>query len=223
MITQVFTDALQVVHDIDAKFLQACCLSDPGNFQKLRRVDGAGANDDFAIGLRFTHLTTKIVTHAGTTLASEDKTLGQCIRLNVQIGAAARRIEIAIGRAHTAALADRCLRHADAFLARAVVVICIVNPDFGGGGDNLVVDLTLLNILGDLERSVAAPIFIVALALIALHLLKDRQDVLIAPTAVAQLRPSVVVERLAAHEDHAVDRTRATEQLAARHGDAPAA
>src|SRR3546814_4455377 len=42
------------------------------------------------------------------------------------------------------------------------------------------------------------------------------------PAAVAELRPGVVVERLATDIEHAVDRTRAAEGLAARNRNRPA-
>ena len=58
---------------------------------------------------------------------------------------------------------------------------------------------------------------------VALHRLEDRQHVLPAPAAVAELGPVVVVLALAAHPHHAVDGARAAEHVSARHGNgAPA-
>ena len=45
------------------------------------------------------------------------------------------------------------------------------------------------------------------------HLLEDRQDVLVAPATVAELRPLVIVLRLAPYVDHAVDGTRSAQHL----------
>jgi len=42
------------------------------------------------------------------------------------------------------------------------------------------------------------------------------EDRLVRPAPVAELRPSVVVERIAAHIHHAVDRTRSAKSLASR-------
>ena len=58
---------------------------------------------------------------------------------------------------------------------------------------------------------------------VALHALEDRQHVLVAPAAVAELGPVVVVLRLAADIDHAVDRARPAQHLAARNFYAPPA
>src|SRR6202011_1092694 len=64
---------------------------------------------------------------------------------------------------------------------------------------------------------------LVRAALVTFHPPEDRQHVLIAPAAVAELGPVVVILRLAAHIDHAVDRARSAHHLAARHVDAASA
>ncbi len=53
-----------------------------------------------------------------------------------------------------------------------------------------------------------------------LHLLEVGQHVGVAPAVVPHLPPGVVVQRVAAHEEHAVDRRRAAQHLAARQPDA---
>src|SRR4029079_12288466 len=56
-------------------------------------------------------------------------------------------------------------------------------------------------------------------AAVALHALEDRQHILVAPAAVAELRPMIVVLALAANPHHAVDGAGAAEHAPARHGD----
>ena len=75
--------------------------------------------------------------------------------------------------------------------------------------------------VGDVQRAALAAA-VVAAALEMLRLLEVGQDLRIGPAAIAELAPGVVVERLAAHIEHAVDRARAAERAAARAGDAPA-
>src|SRR4030095_8670606 len=72
-----------------------------------------------------------------------------------------------------------------------------------------------------MERTTLAAA-VVALAREVLGLLEIGQHALVRPAAVAELAPGIVVERLAAHIDHAVDRARAAERPAARTRDAPA-
>ena len=76
--------------------------------------------------------------------------------------------------------------------------------------------------VGDAQQAVAAAEPVGA-AVVALHALEDRQHVLVAPAAVAELRPVIVVLRLAADIDHAVDRARAAQHFSTRHLDTPAA
>ena len=52
--------------------------------------------------------------------------------------------------------------------------------------------------------------------------LEERQDVIPAPAAITELRPVVVILRLAANVDKPVDRRRATEHAAARIGNGAA-
>ena len=52
------------------------------------------------------------------------------------------------------------------------------------------------------------------------HPPKDRQNVLETPATIAELAPGIVIERLAAHENQAIDRAGAAQKLAARHRNA---
>src|SRR5690606_27156282 len=61
---------------------------------------------------------------------------------------------------------------------------------------------------------------IVRAALEILDLAEHRRHVLPAPAPRAHLRPGVVVERLSAHPDKAIDRARSPDHLAARYRNA---
>ena len=200
--------------------LQHFRIADARQFQKLRRIDRAGADDDLPGRAGLALLPVHCVAHADAALAFEQQAFGQRIGLDRQVGPRARGVEIADGGAHPAAAADRHLRHADAVLLRAVIVLGVGDADLAGGLDQRVVQRSGLDVLADLQRPVAAAIFLVTVALVAFHVAEDRQHLAIAPAAIAELRPLVVVLRLAAHEDHAVDRRRTAQQLAARNGNA---
>ncbi len=195
-------------------------LADAGQFQKLRRIDRAGADDDLPVRAGFVLLAVHIVSHADAALALDQQAFGQRIGLDRQVWPPARGVEIAEGGAHPAAIADGRLGHADAVLLRAVIVLGVFDADFAGRLDQRVVDRSGLVAFGDLQRPAAAAVFVVRVALVAFHVPENRQHLAVAPAAIAELRPGVVVLRLAAHEDHAVDRRRAAQQLAARDGNA---
>src|SRR5262249_25940004 len=122
-----------------------------------------------------------------------------------------------------AALGDRHLRHADAFLALAILVRIERQSDVAGRfDDHLQQRYAMPRRVGHAQDTAASAEFVGA-AVIALHALEDREHVLIAPAAIAELRPMVVVLGLAADEDHAVDRAGAAEHLTSGHVDVPAA
>ena len=220
MVAQVFADAAQLVAHLDAGRLEHVRPADARQFQKLRRVDRAGADDDFPAGAGFVLLPVEAVAHADAALSVEQQAFGQRVGLDLQVRAPARRVEVAHRGAHATTAADRRLRHADAVLLRAVVILRVGDADLAGRLDQRVVKRAALVAFADPQRPVAAAVFVVAVALIAFHLLEDRQHLAVAPAAIAELRPGVVVLRLAAHEHHAVDRRRAAQQFAARDRDA---
>ena len=76
--------------------------------------------------------------------------------------------------------------------------------------------------LGDLERSVASPITIVAFTMICLQSTEVGEYIGITPAGIAAFCPTVEIAALATVEDVSIDRTRATEHLAPRLRYAPA-
>ena len=139
-----------------------------------------------------------------------------------RLGRDADGIEVAARRAHPLARGDGRLAHGDAVLPRAVVVGIVRNADLACRLDQGSEQGIARMRVGDAQRAVAAAKGVVALAFVSLHLLEERQHVAVAPAAIAHLRPGIEVLRLAAHEGLAVDRARAAQQAAARHGNAPA-
>ncbi len=191
---------------LDADRLQPLWLADAGELQQLRRVNRAGADDHFAGGARFALLAMHVVAHADAALAVEQQAFGQRVGDDGQVRPGASGIEVTDRGAHTATPADGRLGHADAVLLGAVVVLGVGDADLAGGLDQRIIDRAALVALGHLQRSVAAAIVLVGIALEALHVAEDRQHLAIAPATIAELRPGVVVLRLATHEHHAVDR-----------------
>jgi hypothetical protein len=165
-------------------------------------------------------LTVYIVAHADAALALDQQAFGQRVGLDRQVWPPSRRIQIADGGAHPATAADRRLGHADTVLRRAVIVPGVGDADLAGRLDQRVVNRPALVTFADLQRPAAAAVLVVGIALVTFHVPENRQYLAVAPTAIAELRPGIVVLRLAAHEDHAVDRRGAAQELPARDGNA---
>ena len=157
------------------------------------------------------------IANAGATLPVEQQPLGQCLGLDMQVAAVADRIEVAARRAHAAPAGNRRLTHGDAFLAGAVVIRVVSDADLRRRLDDRREKRIARLRVGHAQRALPATECVVALAGIALHALEDRQDIIVAPTAVAHLRPGIEVLSLATDKHHSVDRAGAAEQLASRH------
>src|SRR5262249_29788487 len=146
------------------------------------------------------------VADTDATLAVEQDPLGQSTRLDAQVRAPADRVEITVRRAHAATVRDCRLAHGDAVLVGAVVVGVVPDPDLAGRLDQRGIQWIERFGVGDADRAYSAAEGVIASALIGFHALEERQNVLITPTAVAHLRPSIEILRLTAYERVPINR-----------------
>ena len=187
----------------------------PGEHQQRRRVEGAAAEDDLAVGLDLHRVAAPLdVFDAGGARALHQHAGGMRAGLDVEIGALARRLEIGGRRRGAIAVADGVLAAPETFLLLAVVV---VGHGKARGLRRLepgVVDrIAGLGEFGADRPRAAAPRILAALP--GLAALEVGQHVGIGPAARALLRPAVVVAAVAAGIGHHVDRRRAAQHLAA--------
>src|SRR5262245_1586416 len=220
VVPQILTHAREMVSDLDAQPLEAVTLADAGEFQQLRRGDGPGRYDHLVGGTGLALEPPDPVAHPDTPMSLEQKLLGQRIGLDAEVGTDARRFEVTARRAHAPAPADGCLRHGDPFLIRAVVIAVAPDPDARRGLKNAVVEPAAFFAVRYHDRplppangSISGPV--------AFDTLEDWEYVLIAPAAISELCPMVVVLALAAHPNHAIDRARPAQHAPARYGDCP--
>src|SRR5438477_9444516 len=143
---------------------------------------------------------------------------------DLQIWPLFRRAEVGCGGAGAPAPAPGLLAPADR-VSDATRQIVDVGPVFEAEllcrPDNRAAGLRLLAH----RRGGEVPLRAVNVGLVAgppLSTLEERQDILPTPAAIAELRPVVVVLRLAADVDEPVDRRRATEHAAPRIGNGTA-
>ena len=205
----------------DAEALQPLRLADAGQLQDVRRLHRAGGQDHLAPTTGFVRLAVLRVGHADRALALEDHPRCQRFRLHAQIAPRPRGIEEGARRRPAPPILLRHLVVAEAFLP-AVVVVGVLRKTLGRRGvDHRVEDLVPFDHVGNVQWS-AASARVVAAAFEMFRFLEIRQHRVIRPAAIAELRPGVVVERVAAHVQHAVDRAGTAERLAARDRDGTA-
>ena len=220
VVAVVLADALQLVLHLDAMAAQQLGLADAGMLQHARRLHRAARHDDLAVDARLALLAQHRVGDADRALALEDDIAHQRIGLDLEVRPVAGGIEEGARRRLAFAVLHRHLVVAEAFLVAVVVILVLRIAGGRGGIDEGIAQLVGVAHVGDVQRAALAAA-VVAAALEILRLLEVGQDLRIGPAAIAELAPGVVVERLAAHVEHAVDRARAAERAAARTGDAP--
>ena len=105
------------------------------------------------------------------------------------------------------AVADGELQIADAVLIAVIEVAVAGEALLGRGRDEKVGETVVHDRIGDAEFASAATKRALA-SLVALTALEQRQDIVPAPAGVSQLPPVLVVQRVAANIEHAVDGAR---------------
>ncbi len=220
MVLQVAPDPGQVEEDGDPVPADLVRRTDAGEEQELRRVDGAAREDDLAPRPRRVQPPAPAELDPGGALAGEDDARCQRLHRNREIGPRQRRPQIGGGGAPAPAAMDRHVHRAKAFLLEAVHVrgegIPRVLPGCDEGGEERVAH----GAARDMQRAVAAAIGIAASGA-GLGALEIGQHMRVGPLGKPIPRPAVVIERMAAHIDHGVERGRAAEHPAARPVHAP--
>src|SRR6185312_14144459 len=193
---------------------------------KLRRVVGAAAQDHLLAGAdldRRTVVAALEIAHANRALAFEDDVGRVRMGPHMHVRPLARRMQERGRRTDAQALLDGALGVGDAFLDRAVVVGIAGNAEAHRTRHEGLAQRIPPVHRGDGEVTVAAAEGILALADTPFEPLEVRQNVRIAPAAIAHLRPGIEILALAAIIDMAVDGRRAAKRLAAWRIDAAAA
>ena len=215
VILQVFAHARQVVHHRDAERLKLGGVAHARKLQELGRVDrAAAANNVAGIGALRRPAPDSIFDPHGA-LALEQDARGERAGRHRQIGAIDHRVQVGARRAEPPPIMDVAVEGAEAFLAVAVDVFGErvasflhrreKSPEQGRVGRAALKD----------QRAVVAAKFVAAVQA-CFHALEVGQAVRVVPIGHAGVAgPALVVERVAALEDHAVDAAGAAEDFAA--------
>src|SRR5262249_2911897 len=135
---------------------------------------------------------------------------------DLKVGPLLRRPQISPRGARTPSPAARLLTPAYAVAGagrQIVYVLAVLESDLLTGLDHRRAERRPVHLRGK-ERAAPTPNFALA-ALPVLRLLEEREDIVPAPAAIAELRPVVVILGLAADVDQPVDRAGAAEHPAA--------
>ena len=194
-------------------------VADAGELEQLRGVDGAAAQDHLAGGHAARPAGAEVVDADGA-LALEPDAGAERERLDGQVLAVAHGVQVGPRGREAAAAVHVAVEAGEALLAVAVDVVGEVVARLLHGLEERAEERVGGRALLEHERAVAATPLVRGDGAVdeeaGLHPLEVGQAVGVAPLLHARLgRPALVVQRVAALEDHPVDARRAAEHLAA--------
>ena len=221
MVLQVFADAGQSAPQPRADRLDDSGTSEARDFQEPRRSDRAGGQQHFAPRPRLERRSFPDIGQANRPPALEQDRLGMGLVDDVQIVAAHNGLQEGGGCAPAPAPPLVDLEIVGALVVAAVEVADFRNADLDAGVAHGVENWPGQPLPFD-PPFAARAVPVRASAVVVLMAQEMGLHVLPAPAFEAELAPAVIVGRLPAHVDHAVDRRTAAERLAARIGDGPA-
>jgi hypothetical protein len=226
MVLQIGADAGTVGDNIDTVLGEMRSRADARKHQELGRIEGRSGDDHFtpcfnnlnrSANVEFDTCRTVILNHNAPRQASDE----------THVFAFERRLQIGLCRRPALPLVDGLLHQAEAFLARTVVILGDAVACLTAGLDEGLEQRIGGRPSPDMQRSVgAAPAFLAADAATLVrgfHALEIGQHVGKRPAGGTLVRPVVEVLGMAAHENHAVDRRRPADYLAARGCQSPVA
>ena len=170
----------------------------------MRRLNGAGTQDDFFTGPGFARETVDIVLNPDGFLAFQNDLAGERIGFDLQVVAPANGVQ---ERPAHAIAPPPFLGHlivTKTFLTGAVVVIIFRIPLLFRRVDKCIEDRIGLAQIFDLKWP-ADTMVLGTHAGVVLGFLEVRQHILERPTTVAELCPVIIVSRLAPNIEHPVD------------------
>src|SRR5271167_4451760 len=183
----------------------------------MRRVDGAGGKDHFALSIRALNRPAPLVFDRGGTAGVEDDAVYLRLDDHLEIWPRHRGPQIGTRGAGPPPAAARLLAPADTLPGagwQVVHVLAVFEPDLPAGLDYRRTERRPVHLRGKERTPPAANLGRAALPVLSLF--EEGQDLVPAPAAIAELRPVIEILGLAAHINEPVDRAGPAEHPAAR-------
>ena len=215
VVLQVLPDSGEVVHDVDAQSLQLVGVADARDLEEPGGVDGAAAQDDVARTRPAPCPRASRVLDADSPLPTEQDPRDERPRLHRQVRPPHDGVQVGAGGAQATATVDGAIEGGEALLPVAVDVVREWIAGLLHRGEERLEQRARGRSTFENERAVmAAERAPVRQA--GLHPLEVRQAVGVVPRLHAGVgSPALVIQRVAALEDHPIDAARSAEHLPA--------
>lgn len=190
-------------------------VTDAGQLQPARRLERTGAENELARRIEAPNVAIDHGLDADGPPAFEQHADDPRVGEHRQVGAGSHGRQEGDGGALPHPVPDRVAQVRNAFVIEAIEVVAALEAQARTGGDRGLGQLAALAMGRHLERP-AGTAQLVGAECVVLDRLEALRDLGPAPADSALRGPLVVVLRMAAHVDHAVDRARAAQHLPAR-------
>src|SRR5712691_7721986 len=203
--------------DRDADAAQVLGRTDPGKLQDMRRVDGTGGEDHFALRVHALERSAALVLDRDGAATVEDDAVYLRFDDDLKVGPLQRWPQIGARGAGAATATPCLLAPADAVAGtgrQVVDVLAVFEADLLTSLDYRCAKRRPVHLRGKERTAPAANLGLAALPVLGLF--KEGQDLVPAPAAIAKLGPVVEILGLTADINQPVDRAGPAEHPAAR-------
>ena len=223
VVLQVLAHTWQVLDDVNSVLLQNLTVTNAGDFQQLRGVNGTGGQHDL-LGIDAVNAALPLVLDADGLLALEEDLGGESAGADLEVLAIHIGVEVGTGSGPALAVLNIAVERSEAFLAVTIDVISQVVASFLHRLEQGLEELGGSRAAGEVQRAIVATARIVWLSRSGgFHAVEVRQAVGEVPVLHARvLAPLLVVHRVTALVDHAIDGGGSAKDLAASMVDAAA-
>ncbi len=189
--------------------------ADTGEHQQLRRIDRGRRQNDFLARANPFDLVSALNFHSGCAPVLDDDAAHETVH-QPQIWTFQCRTQIGVGGGPAATLPDRLLHRAETFLFQTVIIGRRFETGLLAGGHEGIEERIRLFAARNMQRPVRAPALALGTPVARFCALEIRLHIGVGPPVGTALLPMVEILGMPAHIDHAVDRRRPADDLAAR-------
>ena len=213
MVLQVSPHIRAIQNRLDTQALEVIRRPDPRKHQKLGRVDDTPGQDHLPVRERRGLMASLNIMHPNSPLSLKHDLPGQRAGFDRQIRARKSRSKIRGRRAPAPRIADRKLVAPETFLFGSVEIRVGRIAGLDTGSHKRIEQIVVMACIADNQRSIA-PMERISPAGIAFGAFEIGQHIRKGPARHTLLTPEVVIARMAADINHAVQRGRAPQRLA---------
>ncbi|MNO80473.1 hypothetical protein D3C76_716810 [compost metagenome] len=204
MVAQALTNAGVLRHYIDTQLSQVLAIADTGQLKNLGRQQSAGTQHDFALAGKIRRPAFDSTSNAHGAVAIEQNTVDKSTGHHLKIGSCKHRVQKRSGGTHPPTVLDGVRVVAHALLVFGIEVLYPWQAHLLARAHHRFADRVTKLAGADVQRT-TGPAHFISAQLVVFNSPEGGFHRLPAPFGTRLLLPDVIILRLSAYIDHAVD------------------